>query len=498
MIFLSNSGLFPLIGGRLEDTSGGLVTRFHNTGAPMPDTYKEKTSVKPIIIPWSFVHITYPNWPSTIGQVVLFDNWTTYQEIDTGFSDSSYYRTTERNCKKNGGSWPSKLKPLSARVELVQVATRKARRFDLGLKKFITFDEPLYAPRIVRQNYILDPKVALSTAQNDLQRFVHEVILVQTYLGSQNPNTGEYRFVSGSVPKCYEMMGLTLTDPTPSVQANTAESRYATEVAEVSDQSIRKLYDYIKNQPADLGTDIAEGRQTIRMFFELSKRLAEFLTSAKKLNFGKAVSSILPVSKKAVANDFLAYRYGIAPLISDLYGLQKEISDRLSGQMRYKATGKSTKLFTFPNKIVEVTVKHYCLFSVNDDLLDSLSRLGLTNPANVAWELVPFSFVVDWFYPIGPYLSKLTTLDHLTVKSIHRTIVIREFLWGDELPETNSSPHYLNAIGSLTWEIKNFSCTRTKLSSMPLIPIPSIKSPFSFGHVSNFIALLTQALSKRS
>jgi hypothetical protein len=33
--------------------------------------------------------------------------------------------------------------------------------------------------------------------------------------------------------------------------------------------------------------------------------------------------------------------------------------------------------------------------------------LGLTNPLNVAWELVPFSFVVDWFIPIGSFFDGL-------------------------------------------------------------------------------------------
>lgn len=33
--------------------------------------------------------------------------------------------------------------------------------------------------------------------------------------------------------------------------------------------------------------------------------------------------------------------------------------------------------------------------------------LGLNAPLQLAWELVPFSFVVDWFYPIGDLLSRI-------------------------------------------------------------------------------------------
>lgn len=35
-----------------------------------------------------------------------------------------------------------------------------------------------------------------------------------------------------------------------------------------------------------------------------------------------------------------------------------------------------------------------------------LSSVGLTNPLAVVWELIPFSFVIDWFLPIGESLSR--------------------------------------------------------------------------------------------
>lgn len=36
---------------------------------------------------------------------------------------------------------------------------------------------------------------------------------------------------------------------------------------------------------------------------------------------------------------------------------------------------------------------------------DLPGRFGLLNPLSVAWELMPLSFVADWFLPIGSYLS---------------------------------------------------------------------------------------------
>jgi len=46
-------------------------------------------------------------------------------------------------------------------------------------------------------------------------------------------------------------------------------------------------------------------------------------------------------------------------------------------------------------------------YEVDDTRLANLDDWGITNPALLAWELVPYSFVVDWFYPVGDWLSQV-------------------------------------------------------------------------------------------
>ena len=57
--------------------------------------------------------------------------------------------------------------------------------------------------------------------------------------------------------------------------------------------------------------------------------------------------------------------------------------------------------------------------------LSTPRSLGLTDPLSVAWELIPYSFVVDWFYPIGTYLENLNTIPKLNGRFM--TIKRREF-----------------------------------------------------------------------
>jgi hypothetical protein len=55
------------------------------------------------------------------------------------------------------------------------------------------------------------------------------------------------------------------------------------------------------------------------------------------------------------------------------------------------------------NIIRQVEYKVVCRVS-NQSAFD-LARITSLNPVSIAWELVPFSFVFDWFWDVGGYLS---------------------------------------------------------------------------------------------
>jgi len=48
--------------------------------------------------------------------------------------------------------------------------------------------------------------------------------------------------------------------------------------------------------------------------------------------------------------------------------------------------------------------------------LNQAQQLGLTNPALALEELVPFSFVFDWFVQVGDYLQAVTALQGVSVR----------------------------------------------------------------------------------
>jgi hypothetical protein len=70
-----------------------------------------------------------------------------------------------------------------------------------------------------------------------------------------------------------------------------------------------------------------------------------------------------------------------------------------------------------------------------DQTVASLRDYGLINIAENAWELIPFSFVVDWFVGVGDFLHNITALAGLTFENgsitRHRDGVRTEILRND-------------------------------------------------------------------
>lgn len=67
------------------------------------------------------------------------------------------------------------------------------------------------------------------------------------------------------------------------------------------------------------------------------------------------------------------------------------------GQRDYRNTGSSNLKVAASGRVVPT----------NPNLLLA-NQLGLVNPALVAWDLVPFSFIVDWFVPVSRYVESYT------------------------------------------------------------------------------------------
>lgn len=234
----------------------------------------------------------------------------------------------------------------------------------------------------------------------------------------------------------------------------------------------------------DILTEIAEGRKAIQFFQESS-------LAARKafITFFKGVDPALmrDVSRKGqVARDmvrsadkatrdlgkrWLAFRYAIMPLmysykdISDLFrnnGLLYK-SFHSSQVLEYTAPALPSGLpgtFLFERYSGSVTVKSTVKAGYSATGLDSLVANQIqANVFGTAWELIPFSFVFDWFVNVGDFIVSHTSVDFSAQSKACtsvRTRLLREVFLVDQrenilLKNVVTPPNY-PCYGSFEWK----------------------------------------------
>jgi len=249
----------------------------------------------------------------------------------------------------------------------------------------------------------------------------------------------------------------------------------------------------------NLFESLAEYKQTTRMFDENFKRFYRFF---KKNG---------PTMKRMTPQDaWLTYRYGIKPLISDLNaiiaGLDKKVglrrdTTRKSLSIRRSSVSKfNTGIDVQATYVVaqllsdDVTVRGMAI----DEFLATIgSNIGFTVKGllTVPWELMRFSFVLDWFVSAGDYLKAYAPAPgYKTIGSCLVTERVLSSLWTcTSTLQNNSNVIIRPCTGACSSTIKTKG--RAPLGGPGFV----VRSDFRFGSLTraaDAMALLTQTMSR--
>lgn len=256
------------------------------------------------------------------------------------------------------------------------------------------------------------------------------------------------------------------------------------------------------------GADVGEARTTAQMIdnqgvglLTLYKELRGLSREQLLIRLGLSGTGRLGKVSKAASNAWLAYQYGWKPLmgsIADNYKL-------LMTQMRNKGTTFSvsrtmTETFDFEETVGPfkdsyqgtIRVKTGFTAKVSTEWLDRVDTFGFLNPLAVAWELVPFSFVVDWFAPIGNTLESLTARAGLDFRAGYQSTVVE--LTRTTVQVTPDTAYTIQDQGELI--LKRFSFYRKGYSDWPIPGFYVDTTPMSPLRAGNAAALLRQLMFK--
>lgn len=271
------------------------------------------------------------------------------------------------------------------------------------------------------------------------------------------------------------------------------------------DQASVKAMSKLSQRDFDLGTAWAERGKTAQLLGDMATVGVRALNAIRKRD-GRRLLNELGLDHdgargRGVVDAYLAYHYGMKPLMQDVAGATSALARLPPESWRIRVSAKAGKgeSGTFP-----VHFQNGLAFSVRQSSFkgsrcivvatqrqltrhqDLMWATGLDNPLGTAWELTPFSFVVDWAIPIGDWLDGLNSLKYYKDFSVVRSQkYVSETAVGPCVTSTSGARYDCRFTGGGD---RCVSLER-RISSMPIHGLP-VKNPVSVDHMAKALSLL--------
>lgn len=254
---------------------------------------------------------------------------------------------------------------------------------------------------------------------------------------------------------------------------------------------------------------IAEAQKTRALIPQIGELLVKtFRDGRRKLRRGQFVGFYQATSKN-LANAWLIGRFGVTPLLYELQGacelLTKNVPPRATarGNVNWSAETSSgydigdscgTWHVTKTSK-VDVAFRNGILYEGGTSNSSHLARLGYTRPATVAWELVPWSFVIDRFVDISSWLDAIqydgASRTLAAWKGSKTTLSIVCEVTGFT---PNSDYGVTQRASTFTGRASKFAITKDRSPWTPEATLPTWNPRFNIKHLGDYAALVRQRI----
>lgn len=255
----------------------------------------------------------------------------------------------------------------------------------------------------------------------------------------------------------------------------------------------------------DLSIDGLQARQNARLGHDVKGVLKLARRAVRYSGIGRRVVTV-KTAVKALSSAWLQLQYGWKPLLEDIHGVASELKNIYTntGKM-YKGRAGTSGTRVDPasqgywNGVTNVHTSYSyrcqvgCYLVIPETPETSAARLTSLNPVSMAWELLPYSFVVDWFINIGNYLRALET-----------AMIYQSYFRNGYVSYSNrvDSSAVFSVVGpppdvwegSYAMNLSTVGNERHKLASFPYPKKPILNPKFGSGRLLNAAALLGNLL----
>jgi len=274
------------------------------------------------------------------------------------------------------------------------------------------------------------------------------------------------------------------------------------------DESITEALNGLGGATASLGASLGESKQTTKMFAQKASRFLSGYHALRRKDYGTALALFTTgktggagrsINASDVGGAWLEMQYGWKPLLQDLHDVYHVINKttEVGTVVRGVGYGKRSAKGSFRQGSIimdweaKSSARTVLLSKVTNSRAYLLQSLGLINPASIAWELVPYSFVIDWFMPIGATLEAMTATVGLEDLGGWTSTQFKWIVKGRaETGTYRDQSVWINSPGD--YQEAGFDFHRYAYTRHPRPAFYAKENPFTSTHVENALALLTQ------
>ncbi len=204
-----------------------------------------------------------------------------------------------------------------------------------------------------------------------------------------------------------------------------------------------KLIDKWQQTDFNAGVALGESRESVSLILTRLMQLRKFVQHLRGGNLSAAIGNLKlsgrqrsTISKEfsgasiTIADLILELKFGWIPILQDIYDASQYCELKpIENRLRAHVTASESKSSVYGSNIFysTETQKSRTVYAVSCVVgrkpLD-FQRLGLSDPA-VFWELVPYSFLVDYIFPIKSIIRSTFVLPQMQAKYPCRTIFKR-------------------------------------------------------------------------
>lgn len=300
--------------------------------------------------------------------------------------------------------------------------------------------------------------------------------------------------ISGPMPFAVAFLGVPSFLPLPP---------FSDDLESLKARAITEAFSKISDSDLLIGACLLEAKSTASMLLSNARKVLKILKAIRKPRIPRINKKSLRSAARESADIYMTARYGLRPLYYDILGAMKITS---SDPYRYRNTTRGWKSNSHVNndKIVKGTSAGWInapvggTLTINREssssfdvragvLCDALEatlwrRIGVSLIAETAWDLTPFSFILDWFGNFGSLISSWApkpgvnvraswvTVTQRQLQEIHCRVEARE-------PYLATSPYTLGAITRSFESIDGFVGTQ-RFSTTVTTRIPNPGRPF--------------------